>query len=643
MRLLQQQPDGTFSLVEYIHVPPPYAILSHTWGSDETEVTFRDIESGKGKSKPGYQKLIFCAQQAAKDGLQFFWIDACCVNKTSSAELSEAMNSIFKWYREAQKCYAILYDVSSSFENDIQAFRRSRWFTRGWTLQELLAPPVIEFYSREGEFLGDRDSFAQEIPEVTGIPITALKGKPLSQFSVQKRLSWAENRLTTHEEDAAYCLLGIFDVHMPLIYGEGRENAFRRLLREIAYKDDGFGADNSVLAPHLSFSSNNTQAVPKDTLGADSDDESDDESDVASTIFSDGGISNSSTSSIGISPVQTSGIREVSQALLDQEDLKALYTIAVQTLEQRKVRTHIRGYLKEYGRNLVIEAGQSNLQVQAAKFVQELAGRIAEEVRFSIAGLNDNDGYMPPSDTKIAKKGLEGWLSSLQPRSKMVAPAVNLEDMFEGVDSDDEIDDSLRFPNIELVRDFLVHSEAFKTLVKAMQVWLKVGGGHTRDTRIANAKTPVVIDEIDEPNQSHIPESSILGLLELGDSTEDLIGSKSDNDIVQEKAGELQANKGLSEPTPRGTNPIEPSTSTVIDVPQETEANPTALQNHNRIGDLMSGLLDYWGISFFLYDLIEVLIPSIPQGYKRLRWRCVSHQLHTLEDFLLALLTAKVL
>ena len=243
MRLLKLRNDGEFSLAEYVgNSIPPYAILSHTWGVDDEEVTFRDLVKDTGKRKAGYRKLFFCGRQAARDGLQHFWMDTCCIDKSSSTELSEAINSMFRWYSDAAKCYVYLSDVSigSSRRSDPSSqnawkplFRRSRWFTRGWTLQELLAPTSVEFFSAEEVRLGEKKSMIHEIHEVTGIDVRAIQGNPLSQISVEDRMSWAERRETKREEDAAYSLLGIFDIHMPLIYGEGRNKAFVRLRKEI--------------------------------------------------------------------------------------------------------------------------------------------------------------------------------------------------------------------------------------------------------------------------------------------------------------------------------------------------------------------------------------------------------------------------
>ena len=232
MRLLELKTNGEFSLTKYlINNIPPYAILSHTWGDDDEEVTFKDLVEGTGKSKAGYRKIQFCGEQAASDGLQYFWVDTCCIDKSNSAELSEAINSMFRWYRDAAKCYVYLSDVSiNDYDQNDQfsqswesAFRESRWFTRGWTLQELIAPASVEFFSREGKRLGDKKSLERQIHEITGIAVQALQGSPLSDFSVAERMSWAEKRETKRKEDKAYSLLGIFDIHMPLIYGEGRK------------------------------------------------------------------------------------------------------------------------------------------------------------------------------------------------------------------------------------------------------------------------------------------------------------------------------------------------------------------------------------------------------------------------------------
>lgn len=242
IRLLQLQPNGDVVFREPTNGQvPPYAILSHTWG--EEEVLYQDLKKGKDKdkatSKAGWKKIQFCLKQTAVDGLEYFWIDTCCIDKKNAVELGAAINSMFRWYQNAARCYVYLSDVSKpeTAVGDqrpwMETFRKSRWFTRGWTLQELIAPRLIDFFSSEGERLGSKLSLESEINEITGIDIKALRGDALSNFSIKERRSWAAQRNTTIEEDEAYCLIGIFDVSMVPNYGERRDQAFRRLENEI--------------------------------------------------------------------------------------------------------------------------------------------------------------------------------------------------------------------------------------------------------------------------------------------------------------------------------------------------------------------------------------------------------------------------
>jgi len=237
MRLLRCDGDSDFSLVEFFKSTiPKYAILSHTW--EEDEVTFEDLQKRTSTKKAGYEKIRFCAEQANRDGLQYFWVDTCCIDKSNRAELTEAINSMFRWYRMSTKCYVYLSVVSTTAVNTDEltwelAFRRSRWFTRGWTLQELIAPISIDFFCRDLKWIGSKSSLEQQIHEITGIPKSALQGASLAQFNDKERFSWIQPRQTTVEEDKAYSLLGIFDVQMPLRYGEGMANAFKRLEEEI--------------------------------------------------------------------------------------------------------------------------------------------------------------------------------------------------------------------------------------------------------------------------------------------------------------------------------------------------------------------------------------------------------------------------
>ncbi|KAH8588545.1 heterokaryon incompatibility protein-domain-containing protein [Bisporella sp. PMI_857] len=220
MRLLKLEANGEFSFTNNISNPTTrYAILSHTWGEDNEEVTFEDLKNSSGKMKKGYKKLQFCGQQAARDTLEYFWVDTCCIDKSSSAELQEAINSMFRWYKNA------------------------------------------EFYAKDWSLLGDKKNDAGYIADATGINIAILEnGDLLSDVSVAQRMSWAAKRKCTRLEDVAYSLMGLFGISMPMLYGEGNK-AFCRLQEEIikssndltifAWNPDPAGVDKycSILAP----------------------------------------------------------------------------------------------------------------------------------------------------------------------------------------------------------------------------------------------------------------------------------------------------------------------------------------------------------------------------------------------------------
>ncbi|QGI99151.1 hypothetical protein CEK26_012220 [Fusarium fujikuroi] len=224
---------------------PPYAILSHRWGNDNEEVSFKDMTRGTA-NKVGMTKVKGCCRQAKKDNLKYAWIDTCCIDKESSKELDEAINSMFQWYRRAAICYTYMADVPH--EQDIwestSRFSTSSWFTRGWTLQELLAPAEIHFFDETWSLIGTKEELASEIEDITGISRKFLLGwVDFHQASVAQRMSWASKRTTKRDEDIAYCLLGIFNVTMPMIYGEGRK-AFERLQLKIMEQT----TDDSILA-----------------------------------------------------------------------------------------------------------------------------------------------------------------------------------------------------------------------------------------------------------------------------------------------------------------------------------------------------------------------------------------------------------
>ncbi|PTB59278.1 hypothetical protein M431DRAFT_58546, partial [Trichoderma harzianum CBS 226.95] len=284
MRLINVK---TLKLEEFLdYQAPPYAILSHTWGDDSEELSFRDVEDGNiNKLGVGSAKFRGCCRQAAEDNLGYAWIDTCCIDKTNLVELSEAINSMFRWYQRASICYAFLSDVPSDdhFKQKSSKFRRSRWFQRGWTLQELLAPKTMRFYGaispsdthsgqafvdtnlvQEWRLLGNKGNMSTTIASITGIPQHYLLGiTALHTASVAQRMSWAAHRDTKRKEDLAYCLLGIFNITMPMIYGEGGEQAFFRLQEQIMKVT----RDDSILAWGLGTNDSSTNNSGSTTGG----------------------------------------------------------------------------------------------------------------------------------------------------------------------------------------------------------------------------------------------------------------------------------------------------------------------------------------------------------------------------------------
>jgi hypothetical protein len=268
-----------------------YAVLSHTWGSDEVsyqefvwiskaqalsklipssasedaqttlilaamEVMIRGnptVPSGSVSQEDlmkrvGYSKIIHAAEQARSQGCDYIWVDTCCIDKSSSAELQEAINSMYRWYRDAEVCIVYLGDIAPPQRNGYTtaseiaraAFETCRWIRRGWTLQELIAPAICRFHFQDWTLMGEKVEFLEELADVTGIPNHVLEdSSSISEVSVAERMSWAAHRKSTRVEDVAYCLLGIFDIHMPLLYGEG-DKAFVRLQEQILRTTDDY-------------------------------------------------------------------------------------------------------------------------------------------------------------------------------------------------------------------------------------------------------------------------------------------------------------------------------------------------------------------------------------------------------------------
>ena len=279
---------------------PKYAILSHRWG--EQEVLYKEFKKGKASEGPGLNKVReFCAL-AAQDGFGWIWIDTCCIDKRSSAELSEAINSMYRWYNRSAVCYVYLGDVcyspsEISILKDIQdksvhpaygyagppsfsifhewnalkqKFRKSSWFCRGWDLQELLAPVDIKFFDKRWTLIGDGQQLKDDISEITGITIDHLSYNFYMFASIAQKMSWASRRETSRGEDLAYCLLGLFDINMPLLYGEGADKAFYRLQREILRTSNGESifawtapwSFSGLLATHPRYFGNSGDFIP---------------------------------------------------------------------------------------------------------------------------------------------------------------------------------------------------------------------------------------------------------------------------------------------------------------------------------------------------------------------------------------------
>ncbi|KAI4095251.1 MAG: hypothetical protein LQ339_007310 [Xanthoria mediterranea] len=224
-----------------------YAILSHTWGDDE--YLFGDRNNPDRRESAGFNKIAGCCALAARQGYKYLWVDTCCIDKTSSAELTESINSMYRWYQDSRICYVYLADFvleKAQQENGFtfrkcRTFRESRWFRRGWTLQELLAPKHVVFYDAEWMEIGSKNLLQTHLTNICRISTRHLFNP--KEASVAAKMSWASGRQTTRVEDVAYSLLGLFEINMPLIYGEG-QNAFFRLQREIIQSS----SDESIFA-----------------------------------------------------------------------------------------------------------------------------------------------------------------------------------------------------------------------------------------------------------------------------------------------------------------------------------------------------------------------------------------------------------
>lgn len=252
---------------------PPYSILSHRWGREE--VDFQDMRSERRHQLEGFKKLSRYCALSLEEGYGYGWMDTCCIDKSSSAELSEAINSMFRWYQDASICYAYLGDVTAPRGTDPtsssdSSFEHSQWFKRGWTLQELIAPDSVVFLNSEWEEIGTRTTLGPLLHSITGIHDELFKpsirrshglSALLRRYSIAQKLSWASRRTTTRVEDEAYCLMGLLDVNMPLLYGEGKK-AFMRLQKLVMDQSD----DASIFVWHSPTTTRTTDAPSRESL-----------------------------------------------------------------------------------------------------------------------------------------------------------------------------------------------------------------------------------------------------------------------------------------------------------------------------------------------------------------------------------------
>ncbi|KAL4070149.1 heterokaryon incompatibility protein-domain-containing protein [Scleroderma yunnanense] len=277
-RAIRMEEDfGTDVLEFHDDETTDYAILSHRWIGKEVDykemtklAKMNKREQKAVRDRDGYKKILASCEKAKSDGYKWLWVDTCCIDKRSSAELSEAINSMYRWYTNSRVCYAYLHDVTStSFPTRSDDERYpisngwSEWFSRGWTLQEMIAPSNLQFFNKDWQPIGDKRTLTSTLSKITRVPECVLRdGLSSNRPCVAQIISWAANRKTTRVEDRAYSLMGLLDVNMPMLYGEGKK-AFHRLQLEIirmssdqsifAWGFDGVGRTGSILADDPSF------------------------------------------------------------------------------------------------------------------------------------------------------------------------------------------------------------------------------------------------------------------------------------------------------------------------------------------------------------------------------------------------------
>lgn len=199
---------------------PPYVIVSHRWREDE--VTYQDFEHNTFSRRHGYHKVKESCRIALEANYNWVWLDTCCIDKRNFTELNEAINAMYKWYQKASLCVAYVFD----YVHGRDELATSSWFTRCWTLQELIAPRCVEFYDQNWKFFGSKNKLCEQIATITWIDVDVLqcRADPTIACTVAERSSWAARRKASRIEDEAYSLLGLFALSMPTLYGQVRKN-----------------------------------------------------------------------------------------------------------------------------------------------------------------------------------------------------------------------------------------------------------------------------------------------------------------------------------------------------------------------------------------------------------------------------------
>jgi hypothetical protein len=485
---------------------PDYVILSHRWFSQREELTYRDFLDGRKRESKGWTKITALCEKALSHKYEWVWIDTCCIDKTSSAELTEAINSAFRWCQNAKECYVYLYDVSWNdrrlYSTDSllftseeqprelgspasrQSFRGSDWHTRSWALQDLLAPPEVIFYDHNWRYIGRRETLAADIASATGIEIKYLLGSSLHEASAATKLRWAARRKCSRVEDQSYCLLGIFDLNMPLVYGEGN-NAFLRLQQEIWKKTSDKslftwmtreGKRGKAPPPGASWREISAAFAPSpaafwynldpNTAGGESDD-------LASTMSADSRASTATGSSATLVGEALAAAEEFVEILRGDRNLNPIFSTAVNNVTLEELKRKIQELLKIYSIDLQQEAS-NGLQKEAVALVRRRRAYIAYRICQSY---DTSAGIYEDQFARIIQQNPDSHARLEEYAKKMSRADVEYEPMklLESVDTGDRLDsgppsedepERLEPTDLDRVKAFMIESAAYERLIQ---------------------------------------------------------------------------------------------------------------------------------------------------------------------------------